>query len=294
MNILIVDDDVAIRRVLRLALEKMEGGHTVEEAADGAAALERVERFLPDLILLDRNMGLLDGMEVCTRLRANRAYSSIYIILLTACSEVESKVDALDAGADDYVVKPFNLQELMARVRRGLKIAGERRSADTDFLTGLPNRRAFQAALEREADTARRYGHPLSLLLIDADHFKRVNDAHGHDAGDAVLRDIAAIMRRECRQCDFPARWGGEEFILLLPATDGASALQFAERVRCGMEEHDFPCVGRQTISIGAAVFQGDALAMINEADGALYQAKKDGRNRAVLAGGADGAPDAG
>lgn len=285
MNILIVDDDAAIRRVLRIALEKSEtGSHAVEEVADGAAALERLETFSPDLILLDRNMGMLDGVEVCRRLRANRVHASIYVILLTACAEVESKVDALDAGADDYVVKPFNIQELLARVRRGLKIAGERRAADIDFLTGLSNRRALEAVLGREAEAASRYQQPLSLLLIDADHFKRVNDTHGHDAGDAVLREIAAIMRSECRQCDFPARWGGEEFVLLLPGTDAESAFAFAERVRERMAGHEFPFVGRQTISIGVSVFRGEAGEMIGRADNALYQAKQDGRNRTVVA----------
>lgn len=289
MNILIVDDDPAIRRVLRIALEKTDGAHVLEEVADGVAALDRVETFFPDLILLDRNMGLLDGVEVCRRLRANRAHASTYIILLTACSEVESKVDALDAGADDYVVKPFNIQELLARVRRGLKIAGERRSADTDFLTGLPNRRALEAALAREAEIAQRYRQELSLLLIDADYFKRVNDTHGHDAGDAVLREIASVVRRECRQCDFPSRWGGEEFVLLLPGTDLASAFIFAERIRLGMAGHEFPFVGRQTISIGVSAFRGEVSGMIAEADSALYQAKREGRNKTVVAAGPDG-----
>lgn len=287
MNILIVDDDVAIRRVLRIALEKAEGdSHVVEEATDGAAALQCLGRFVPDLILLDRNMGLMDGVEVCRRLRANPAHASIYVILLTACAEVDSKVDALDAGADDYVVKPFNIRELLARVRRGLKIASERRSADVDFLTGLPNRRGLEAALTREAEAAQRYGHPLSLLLLDADHFKRVNDTHGHDAGDAVLREIAVVMRGQCRQCDFPSRWGGEEFVLLLPATGVEEAFSFAERLRCAMAEHPFPHVGTQTVSIGLSVFQGVAGDMVGRADAALYRAKGAGRNRTEIAAG--------
>lgn len=285
MNILIVDDDASIRRVLRLALECAEAGaHVVAEVPDGAAALERLESFTPDLILLDRNMGLLDGVEVCRRIRANRSCASIYIILLTACAEVESKVDALDAGADDYVVKPFNIQELLARVRRGLKIAGERRSADIDFLTGLPNRRALEAALGREAEASTRYRHALSLLMIDADHFKRVNDTYGHDAGDAVLREIASLLKRECRQCDFPARWGGEEFVLLLPGTDSENAFAFAERLRGRIAAHEFPHVGEQTVSIGVSVFRDNPGDMIGRADAALYQAKRDGRNRSVVA----------
>ncbi len=286
MNILIVDDDPTIRRVLRLALEKSASdGHVISDVGDGGAALECVDRVAPDLILLDRNMGLMDGVEVCRRLRNRRAHASAYIILLTGCADVASKVDALDSGADDYVVKPFDMQELLARVRRGLKIAAERRAADVDFLTGLPNRRALQAVLTRETEVARRQGQPLCLLMLDADHFKRVNDDHGHDAGDAVLRDIAELMKRECRPGDFAARWGGEEFMLLLPGCDAVSALGFAERLRERIAGHEFPFVGRQTVSIGLSEFRGEATEMITRADAALYQAKHQGRNRCALAG---------
>lgn len=282
-KILIVDDDENIRRAVRIALEAA-GDYAVDEAGDGESALEHLDKALPDLVLLDLMLPRLSGKEVCRRLRALRGAEHIYVIMLTAMGDVSDRVEGLDTGADDYVVKPFHVSELLARVRRGLRTAAERRLAEIDFLTGLPNRRALEAALVREAEAASRYGRMLALLMVDVDHFKRVNDTYGHDAGDAVLKELAVVLREQSRQSDTPARWGGEEFALLLSDTDMANASHVAERLRQAVAERAFPIAGSQTVSIGVAGFGGEVATMIVRADEALYRAKRAGRNRAVLA----------
>lgn len=282
-RILIVDDDPAIRRAVRIALTAA-GEYAIDEAEDGETALKCLGQACPDLVMLDLILPGLSGQEVCRRLRTQRGAEHIYIIMLTALGGVSDKVHGLDTGADDYVVKPFHVQELLARVRRGLRIAAERRLAEVDFLTDLPNRRALEAALVREAEAASRYGRKLAFLMVDVDHFKRVNDTYGHDAGDAVLKELAAVLREQSRLSDLPARWGGEEFALVLSDTDMARAGVVAERVRQAVAERAFPIAGSQTVSIGVAGFCGEVVGMIARADEALYRAKREGRNRAVVA----------
>lgn len=279
-KILIVDDNTAIQNILRRLLRR--GDYWIQTADEGESALVRAMEWLPDLILLDVMMPGIDGLEVCRRLKSNPKYNFIYVILLTARSEAEDEVAGLDIGADDYVSKPFQPETLMARIRKGLRQMSDRMDAAFDPLTGLYNRRSFEAFYRQEVAKSRRYDTPLSLILVDLDHFKRVNDTHGHQAGDQVLAAVGGILRQATRDADLAARWGGEEMALLLPETDGPGAHVVAEKLRERIAAHPFPAVGRVTASFGVATLSESPVDvdLVAEADKALYRAKAAGRNR--------------
>jgi diguanylate cyclase (GGDEF)-like protein len=279
-KILIADDNVSIQNILRRLLRRHD--YWIQTAEDGEETLTRAMKWLPDLILLDVMMPRLDGLEVCRRLKANPKYHYIYVIILTARNDAEDEVAGLDTGADDYIVKPFQPETLMARIRKGLRQMSNRMDAAFDPLTGLYNRRSFEAFYRQEIAKCKRYGNPLSLILIDLDHFKAVNDAFGHPAGDRVLCSVAEILRQETRESDLAARWGGEEMALLLPETDDAGVMVAAEKLREKIAAHPFPDIGQVTASFGVATMIGDPVDLIAEADKALYQAKAGGRNRVM------------
>jgi len=298
-RILIVDDHEDNVELLRARLAAR--GYEIETAADGREALEKVAVRAPDLILLDVMMPGVDGMEVAKRIKADPTLPFIPIIMQTALDAVESKVEGLDAGADDYVTKPIVFAELEARVKSALRIkALERDLADkndqlrrvslTDALTGLDNRRHLEERLDEMFSYAVRYNEPIACVMCDLDWFKSVNDTHGHQAGDAVLRQLADILRRAVREVDRVGRYGGEEFMLLLPGTAMEAAAVFAERVRSAVEAAAFDVgettVGR-TMSCGVAAWPHPTIAstdlLVKAADDALYAAKAAGRNRVVL-----------
>lgn len=280
-KILVADDNKTIRNTLRRILTK--AAYDVGMARDGAEALQRVSEWSPDLILLDVMMPKIDGMEVCQRIRKNQKYNFIYIIMLTARTEADDEIAGLDTGADDYITKPFDPRTLMARIRRGLQLAREKQEAAFDPLTKLYNRRVFEAFMNQETAKFKRYGREFSLILIDLDHFKRVNDTFGHKAGDTVLKEVAKIIQKETREADLPARWGGEELALLLPETDESGAKLLAEKLRQKIEHHQFPEVGHITASFGAAAMNSPESDLIEAADNALYRAKETGRNKVVI-----------
>ena len=279
-SVLLVDDYDKIREMLRLHLEL--AGHEVDEAENGALALEAIEAAVPDVVILDVMMPVMDGVETCRRIRNSGRYAALYVIMLTAKSETSDKVNGLDVGADAYLTKPVAPEELLAHVRVGARTVKDRRLALYDPLTELFNRRAFDTMLEREIAEWSRYQRPLSLVMLDLDHFKKVNDTHGHDAGDAVLKDLAALLRDSCRPSDVACRWGGEEFVWLMPETDLADAQLAAERLRAAIESHAFQGAGRMTASFGvtSAIEDDTAQPLIKRADEALYAAKEGGRNR--------------
>jgi two-component system, cell cycle response regulator len=281
-KILIVDDSNMVRKTLRrhLTREDVE----LEEAVDGQDALEKAATFLPDLMVLDVMMPRLDGIEVAKRVKADPKLSYIYIIMLTAMREVQDEVKGLDSGADDYVTKPFNPETLMARIHRGLRVSREKSAATRDPLTGLGNRRAFDAALAHELARIQRSGSPLSLIMCDIDHFKRVNDTLGHETGDLVLKELAEIIKGNCRELDVPARFGGEEFVIILPDTALEGALLAAERLRASVEAHVFPGAGHVTVSLGVAQASEHPEDLVKESDQAMYAAKQSGRNRVCVA----------
>jgi diguanylate cyclase (GGDEF)-like protein len=246
-------------------------------------------------LLLDRRLPDGDGVELCREIRSKNPHG--YILILTGDATKESKLQGFDCGADDYVTKPFNIEELMARIRAGVRIVELQKAllasnqrleelARTDPLTGLPNRRAFDRELPLRFQHSRRYGRPLSVVMIDIDHFKAINDQYGHPAGDAVLKKLARILHACTRDSDFVARIGGEEFVVLLPETPLLESLQFAEKIRAAVAAADFSSIGpdRVTVSIGVGNVPHSHLdsaeALLAAADVALYRAKENGRNR--------------
>jgi len=285
------------RRLLEAALRQM--GHDVIATSDGVQAWEQIRRHRARIVIADWMMPGIDGLELVRRIRRLPGSGYIYTILLTARHEKQDIVAGLAAGADDYVVKPFDRDELMVRIRAGERVVRLeeelarrneqlRRLTLIDGLTGIGNRRAFDESLRRMHEHSRRFCHALGMLMIDIDHFKRYNDAKGHEAGDEALRTVAAILRESVRTGDLCFRYGGEEFVCLLPETalDGVMIVgrRLCDRVREAAIPHpDNPPHGVVTISIGAAALEpGELLTpeeLLKRADQAMYRAKSSGRN---------------
>jgi two-component system cell cycle response regulator len=303
--ILIVDDHEDNVEVLRARLEAR--GYRTVTASDGREALEAVKRQPPDLVLLDVMMPHVDGMEVARRIKADRDLPFIPIIMQTALDSTEHKVEGLDAGADDYITKPINFAELEARVRSMLRVKALQEEVErqrdelqelnarlvsisrTDGLTGLINRRHLEERLEEQFEHARRLAEPFTVVMCDLDKFKSVNDTYGHQAGDAVLRQLAEILTAQAREIDHVGRYGGEEFMLILPGTVLDAGVTFAERVRHAIAEHTFTFDGgviHRTGSFGVAGWPHPRVASCDElvraADEALYVAKETGRDKVV------------
>jgi diguanylate cyclase (GGDEF)-like protein len=292
VRLLVADDEVDARMVLEQLLEP---DYEVIGAGDGQAALEAASAEQPDLILLDLNMPRLDGLQVLERLRADPDTAEIPVILVSARTEPALKARALDLGAVDYLQKPYAVRELRARVERTLRLvrhqAALRAQAHTDALTGLANRRAFSARLGEEFKRARRYHTPLTCVMADLDHLKAINDELGHPAGDQAIAMVAEVLRHELRETDFGARFGGDEFGVLLPHTDAEAGRAYAERVCARLERADLQVDGRRValrVSLGVAcVTQAageTAEDLVQAADAAMYQAKRAGGGRVVLA----------
>ena len=255
------------------------------------------------LVILDWMMPGIDGTEIVQRLRVHETTNPHYIIIMTSGACKDAPALAFDAGADDFIAKPFNNAELRARVNVGcrithlhevlseklhrLELATETISllARTDELTGLHNRRSFNESFTLALSSARRHGHPLSLISIDLDHFKNVNDTFGHSVGDLVLKEFSDLIKEMVRVEDIASRWGGEEFIILLPDTTREAAVVLAERIRSTFEKQSGTAVPlTMTASFGVAQLQyGDTEDdLIRRVDNALYTAKREGRNRVV------------
>ena len=300
-RILVVDDHADNVELLRARLAARD--YDIVTASDGDEALAVVEQEAPDLILLDVMMPRVDGFEVARRIKENRELPFIPIIMQTALETTEDKVEGLDAGADDYITKPINFAELEARVKSLLRIKAlqeelERanakllRMSQTDGLTGVDNRRHAEERLTEMFEHATRLAEPMAVVMCDVDHFKRVNDTYGHQAGDTVLRQVAEILRDSAREIDRVGRYGGEEFIVLLPASNVRDAMAFAERVRRAVAEREFTYEGgslRCTLSAGVAAWPHPDVrhqeALVKAADDALYVAKEQGRNRVAAHG---------
>src|SRR3954463_6464475 len=304
-RILIVDDHEDNVELLRARLESW--GYQTQRAKDGAEALSTIEPTVPDPVLLDIMMPKIDGIEVARRVKNNPDLPFIPIIMQTALDSTENKVEGLEAGADDYITKPIDFPELKARVNSMLRIkrlqeeveererelmeANERlrHMSQTDALTGLENRRHIETRLEEMFEHARRLAEPFSCVMVDLDKFKSVNDEYGHQAGDAVLKQLAKILKNEVREIDHAGRYGGEEFILLLTGTVLDAAVTFAERCRKAIEDHTFTFDGgtlKRTASFGVAGWPHPKVkncdSLVKAADEALYVAKETGRNRVI------------
>lgn len=304
-TILVVDDQEDNVELLRARLAAR--GYKVRTASDGQQALDSVKEEPPDLILLDVMMPRMSGIEVVRRIKSDADLPFIAVIMQTALDSTESRVEGLDAGADDYITKPINFAELEARVRSMLRIKKLqedlesrereleemndrlRRMSQTDGLTGLDNRRYLEERLHEMFEHSLRLHEPLSAVMCDIDHFKSVNDTHGHQAGDAILRQFAQLIKKQAREIDRVGRYGGEEFMIILPGTVLEAAETFAQRVREDIEKHVFTHDGlklNRTVSCGVATWPHPKIAsrddLIRAADDSLYVAKETGRNKVV------------
>jgi len=290
--VLVAENSEAMRAALAERLG--ENGYRVAEAADGQRALELVDREAPDVVLLDHELPGIDGMTVLERLREHEELAAVPVIMLTESRDPELLVEALRRGAHDYLRKPFDPAELDARVLAALRVkqlhdalleANRRlaRQALTDDLTDLANRRHGARQLEREIALCVRHGRRLALARVDVDHFKAINDTHGHEAGDQVLTEVARRLAGAVRGGDELARWGGDEFVAILPDTDKAGAQRAAERLRSSVAAAPLQAGGTElpvTVSVGWAHWSGDTPDdLLARADRALYQAKDAGRN---------------
>lgn len=289
-NVLLVDDDPAILRLLTQLLET--AGYRPRQSGDGRQALAAIEEECPDFLITDWEMPCMNGLELCEAVRKLSLPHYVYILFLTVKSASDEKVAALEIGADDFLTKPIQRDELVARMRSGARILSlERRlsrMARTDPLTGLPTRRTFFDCLAKEWERAGRGNLPLSCVMADIDFFKRINDIHGHPAGDSVLKVVASLFTDGSRGSDSVCRYGGEEFCVMLPETDEHGAALWAERVRQRMASLVVP-VGtkelRITASFGAAERHDDTQTpedLIDQADQALLCAKQSGRDRVI------------
>ena len=289
-NVLLVDDDADKRMLLKVALE-MEG-YNVHTANDGLEGLAATESFQFDLIITDVMMPRLDGYEMVRRVRANPQTRFIPVIIQTATrAGAEDARRGAEAGALGYITDPTDLDLLLARARTLLDFRSYLDSCEeaafTDHLTGLANRRRFERQLDREVARTRRYARPFCLLLLDIDHFKRVNDTHGHEVGDDAIRRIGNALQAGTRGIDTAARVGGEEFAIILTETDLTRGLEVAERLRQAIKETEIPEAGHVTVSVGLAEFNeagAGARELFIAADAALYQAKHQGRDRVAAA----------
>lgn len=307
-NILVVDDNPQNLRLL-IAILSMRG-YKVRPAPSGSIALESAFSTPPDLILLDIMMPEMNGYEVCQKLKESELTSSVPVIFISAIDAVADKVKAFEMGAVDYITKPFQAEEILARVnthlslRRTQKMLEEeielrkeseerlkvtslkyQKMATQDYLTGVSNRRYFMERAQEELIRANRYKHPLTFMMMDIDHFKRINDTYGHHAGDQVLKNVASICTDNLRVHDLFGRIGGEEFSAMLPETNLNDAMVVAERIRKSIEEAEWAIDGKKvscTISIGMSQLNDDSETLDNlmkKADEALYLAKSSGRN---------------
>ncbi len=312
LRVLVVDDDHATR----LLLDKLLGnaGYRVFSAGDGKQGLEVAMECRPHMILVDWLMPGMDGLQFCQALRNSKIGRGVYVLMLTGVEEESRMLEAFEAGVDNYVSKPVNPKLLLAQLRAGERVANLQTEAESeseeirrlaaglaknnrrlqeaaliDSLTGIPNRRYAMDRIHQEWSAAERSMRPLSCMLIDVDHFKRINDTYGHDAGDMVLRRVSEVLKSTARNQDVICRIGGEEFLVVCPDSDGSAAMQCAERLRQAVGGARIPIgnVSLQvTISIGVAAMDRSMASpesMIKAADQAVYAAKHAGRNRSSM-----------
>ena len=300
-DILLVDDDPAILRLLMQFLES--AGYQVRCAADGGLAMAAIERQCPDILITDWEMPNVDGLQLCRWLRYQNLPHYVYTIFLTVRTRVQDLVKGLKAGADDFLKKPVDRAELLARLRCGTRVLALEsrliRLAKCDPLTGLATRRHFYEQAEREWARADRHHFPLSCVMLDIDFFKRINDSYGHPVGDEVLRRVASLLTANVRVSDYVCRYGGEEFCALLPETGEEGAAVWADQLRDKLASTSMRIDGRRigvTASFGVAgrMHQTESPKhLIDLADRALLQAKRFGRNRVVCYQDTDESPTA-
>jgi len=287
-KVLVVDDEEIICTLFAAMLGHY-GRYHVVTTTDGRQVMDILRREPFDVMLLDMSMPAISGLDVLRQV--TQAFEELPVIIVTGHGSIEIAVESMQAGAADFVTKPVPAAVLHLRIQKALEHARTRRLASTDGLTEVYNHRTFQERLSQEIARADRYRRPLSVLMIDVDHFKVYNDTCGHPQGDIVLQDLARLLREMSRTSDTVARYGGEEFAIILPETDSVGAQKIAQRLREQVEGYAFPGQdlmpgGSLTISIGVATHApaGSKDALLQAADTALYTAKREGRNRVCIA----------
>jgi two-component system cell cycle response regulator len=289
LSILVIEDHPDQRDLLAIVLQRE--GYRVITAGNGLEALEKLQKEEVQIALSDIMMPKMDGFELIKSIRNDSALKGIYLILITARIQEGDRVRGLDLGADDYITKPFSFSELLARVRVGSRVVQYQQNLEhqtqIDPLTALFNRRGFEKKIAEEFERSKRYSHPLSVLLLDIDNFKSINDTYGHHGGDTALVKISEILREKTRRSDFPARYGGEEFVLILPETDQDSAVQVASKIHEEIRSQPFGTSSSAfalTVSIGLTSTStkpyDDWRQMLDDADQAMYTAKNSGKDR--------------
>jgi two-component system, cell cycle response regulator len=291
LKVLVADDSAVYRKLVEQTLPPDQ--YSILFAKTGQSAIDLFKQHRPALVITDWVMPDLTGIEVCRKIRASAQGSYTYIIIVTSVSEKENVVEGLEAGADDYLTKPFHPKELLARVGVGRRLVDLHQQIEsqnrllkelalTDALTGLPNRRAVEDWAKGQLSAAVRHGFSFSVVIADLDNFKVVNDTYGHDAGDTVLKEFAGILKRSVRSSDMYGRIGGEEFIVIFTHADEHNVGIVVERVLDQLRAHEF-WLGGKTV----AGFDGKGVPefakLVNQADAALYVAKRGGRNRIEL-----------
>jgi two-component system cell cycle response regulator len=287
-KVLMIDNARMMHGVVRARL--VADGMEFYSAFSGDEGLVTARTVRPDAILLDVEMPTPNGFEVCRRLKEDPEFANTPVIFLTGVSSTEEKIRGLNLGAIDYVTKPFDAAELQARVRAALRnkelLDLLAKKAMIDGLTGLYNRGYLNQRLAEELAHARRYNRPMSCVMLDVDHFKAINDTHGHGFGDFVLKEIAGVLQQHCRMEDIPCRYGGEEFAVLARETEARGVMPFAERLRTAIAATPFSRGAISvsvTVSLGVSDLASGADELIEHADRAMYGSKRDGRNRATL-----------
>ncbi len=300
LKVLVADDSAVYRKLVEQTLPPDQ--YSILFAKTGQSAIELFKQHHPALVITDWVMPDLTGIEVCRQIRASAENFYTYIIIVTSASEKDNVVEGLEAGADDYLTKPFHPKELFARVGVGRRLIDLHQQIEsqnrllkelalTDALTGLPNRRAVEDWAKGQLSAAVRHGFSFWVVVADLDNFKAVNDTYGHNAGDTVLKEFAGILKRRVRISDICGRTGGEEFIIIFTHADECNVGIIVARVLRQLREHDFSFGSKRvqvTASFGIAGFQGkdvpDFAKLVNQADEALYLAKRAGRNRIEVA----------
>ncbi|MGB6801355.1 MAG: diguanylate cyclase, partial [Candidatus Sulfotelmatobacter sp.] len=296
LKILVADDSPVYRKLVEQSLSQEHC--TILFAKTGRQAMNLFIEHQPTLVISDWSMPDISGIELCQRIRRDHKEFYAYVILVTGNTDKEEVIEGLAAGADDYLTKPFHPGELQARVRVGRRIVDLHREVQdknrqleemalTDSLTGLPNRRAIDFWASRELSAAVRHDFPVWVVMADLDHFKSINDTHGHDAGDMVLKGFAEILKSNTRRSDICGRLGGEEFLVVITHAQKKNAAIASERIRQQFTAQKFT-VGHRTFGVTASfgiagirsTTSPDFNELVTRADAALYAAKRQGRNR--------------
>ncbi|MBU8894783.1 diguanylate cyclase response regulator [Corallococcus sp. H22C18031201] len=295
--LLIIEDDAGVRDSLR---ELLTPRFEVLCASEGGAGVELAREHRPDLVLLDRFLPNADGLSVLETLQRDARTQPLPVIFLTGDADEATLERCLEMGAVDFIHKPASARELTARIDRALRQSEQQRRlqilAQTDALTGLANFRALSVRLDEEFRRADRYGYPLSVVVIDLDHLKALNDGLGHDVGNQAILALATLLQTNLRESDFAARFGGDEFVVLLPHQTAQEASVFADRIRTGMhgvsvhKSDGRPAPFGLSVSAGVAdhtleTARGSTESLLQAADAALYEAKREGRDRVVVFG---------